>query len=152
MEPIKPRGGPKAPRRPRVADRLELQQQVTELAAQQAAMSEVLRSIANSPHELDPIFDTITANAARLCRAEVGALILFEEHGLRFVARTGVADGYYVKGHLYPLRANDQNQVAGPHRRLGDRSSLSPARTRPGGSRGTDRRPELSAGAHAKRR
>ena len=103
MEPIKPRGGPKAPRRPRVADRLELQQQVTELAAQQAAMSEVLRSIANSPHELDPIFDTITANAARLCRAEVGALILFEEHGLRFVARTGVADGYYVKGHLYPV-------------------------------------------------
>ena len=37
MEPIKPRGGPKAPGRPRVADRLELQEQVTELAAQQAA-------------------------------------------------------------------------------------------------------------------
>jgi C4-dicarboxylate-specific signal transduction histidine kinase len=103
MEQIKPRGGPKAPRRPRVADRLELQEQVTELAAQQAAVSEVLRSIANSPHELEPIFDTITANATRLCRAEVGALILFEEHGYRIVARTGVADTYYVKGHLYPV-------------------------------------------------
>jgi signal transduction histidine kinase len=103
MEKIKPRGGPKAPRRPRVADRLELQEQVTELAAQQAAVSEVLRSIANSPHELEPIFDTITANATRLCRAEVGALILFEEHGYRIVARTGVADTYYVKGHLYPV-------------------------------------------------
>src|ERR1700726_1947776 len=103
MEQIKPRGGPKAPRRPRVADRLELQEQVTELAAQQAAGSEVLRSIANSPHELEPIFDTITANAPRLCRAEVGALILFEEHGYRIVARTGVADTYYVKGHLYPV-------------------------------------------------
>jgi signal transduction histidine kinase len=103
MEQIKPRGGPKAPRRPPVADRLELQEQVTELAAQQAAMSEVLRSIANSPHDLEPIFDTITANATRLCRAEVGALILFEEHGYRIAARTGVADTYYVKGHLYPV-------------------------------------------------
>src|SRR5580704_4363911 len=103
MEQIKPRGGPKPPRRRRVADRLELQEQVTELAAQQAAVSEVLRSIANSPHELEPIFDTITANATRLCRAEVGALILFEEHGYRIVARTGVADTYYVEGHLYPV-------------------------------------------------
>jgi hypothetical protein len=34
MEQIKPRRGPKAPRRPRVADRLELQEQVTEFAAQ----------------------------------------------------------------------------------------------------------------------
>jgi signal transduction histidine kinase len=103
MEKIKPRGGPKARRRPRVANRLELQEQVTELAAQQAAMSEVLRSIANSPHELEPIFDTITANATRLCRAEVGALILFEEHGYRLVARTGVPDTHYVKGRLYPV-------------------------------------------------
>jgi hypothetical protein len=46
MEQIKPHGGPKAPRRPRVADRLELQEQLTELAAQ-AAMSELLSSIAS---------------------------------------------------------------------------------------------------------
>ena len=102
MERIKPRG-PKTPRRPRLADRIELQEQVTELAAQQAAMSEVLRSIANSPHDLEPIFDTITANATRLCRAEVGALIIFEEHGYRLVARTGMADEFYVKGRLYPV-------------------------------------------------
>jgi ribosomal protein S30 len=37
MVQIWPRRGPKAPRRPRVANRLELQKQVTELAAQQAA-------------------------------------------------------------------------------------------------------------------
>jgi C4-dicarboxylate-specific signal transduction histidine kinase len=102
MEQIEPRG-PNAPRRPRVTDRLQLQEQVTELAAQQAAMSEVLRSIVNSPHELEPIFGTITANATRLCRAEVGALIIFEERGYRLVARTGMADEYYVKGHLYPV-------------------------------------------------
>src|ERR1700686_3345001 len=103
MKQIKPRRVPKAPRRPHVADRLELQEQVTELAAEQVAVSEVLRSIANSPHELEPIFDRTTANPTRLCRAEVGALILFEEHGYRIAARTGVADTYYVKGHLYPV-------------------------------------------------
>jgi hypothetical protein len=74
---IKPRPGHKAPCRPRVANRLELQEQVTELAAQQAAMSDVLRSIANSPHELEPVFDTITANATRLCGAAVGALMIY---------------------------------------------------------------------------
>jgi C4-dicarboxylate-specific signal transduction histidine kinase len=93
----------KTRRRSRVAHCLELQEQLAELAAQQAAISEVLLSIANSPHELEPIFDTITANATRLCRAEVGALVLFEEHGYRVVARTGAEDAYYVKGHLYPV-------------------------------------------------
>jgi hypothetical protein len=70
MEWIKPRH--KALDRPHVADRLELQEQVTELAAQQAAMSEVLRSIANSPHELKPIFDTISAAAVRLFSSDYG--------------------------------------------------------------------------------
>src|ERR1700748_3824094 len=87
MKQIMPRGGPKAPRRPRVANRLELQEQLTELAAQQAAMAEVLRSIANTPKKLNLFFDTIPASATRLCRAEVGALILFEGHGYRVVAR-----------------------------------------------------------------
>jgi hypothetical protein len=42
----------------RVLSRLELQKQVTELAAQRAAISEVLRAIASSPHDLQPIFET----------------------------------------------------------------------------------------------
>jgi signal transduction histidine kinase len=107
MAKIKPKPetsrGAKTRRRSRVAHCLELQEQLAELAAQQAAISEVLRSIANSPHELEPIFDTITANATRLCRAEMGVLLLFEEHGYRVVARTGAEDGHYFKGHLYPI-------------------------------------------------
>jgi hypothetical protein len=39
MQQIKPRGCPKSLRRPRVADLLELQEQVTELAAQIAAFT-----------------------------------------------------------------------------------------------------------------
>jgi C4-dicarboxylate-specific signal transduction histidine kinase len=70
-----------------IPSRSELQWQVTELAEQRAAISEVLRAIANSPHDLQPIFDTILANATRLCRAHLGALLLFEENDFHVVAR-----------------------------------------------------------------
>jgi signal transduction histidine kinase len=67
----------------------ELQDRVTELIEQQAAISEVLRAIANSPHDLQPIFDAILDSAKRLCRADMGSLRLFEESGLRLVAVRG---------------------------------------------------------------
>ena len=63
---------------------------VTELIEQQTAISEVLRAIANSPHDLQPIFDAILDSATRLCRADIGSLRLSEEGGLRLVAVQGV--------------------------------------------------------------
>ncbi|MGA7774526.1 MAG: ATP-binding protein, partial [Pseudolabrys sp.] len=67
----------------------ELQDRVTELVEQQAAISEVLRAIASSPHDLQPIFDAILDSATRLCRADIGTLRLSEESGLRRVAVRG---------------------------------------------------------------
>src|SRR5258706_4968061 len=67
----------------------EPQDRVTELIEQQAAISEVLRAIASSPHDLQPIFDAILDSATRLCRADSGALRLSEESGLRLVAVRG---------------------------------------------------------------
>jgi C4-dicarboxylate-specific signal transduction histidine kinase len=49
----------------------------------------VLRAIASSPHDLQPIFDAILGSATRLCRADMGSLRLFEESGLRLVAVRG---------------------------------------------------------------
>ena len=67
----------------------ELQDRVTELIEQQTAISEVLRAIASSPHDLQPIFDAILDSATRLCRADIGTLRLSEEGGLRRVAMRG---------------------------------------------------------------
>src|SRR5258708_10120883 len=67
----------------------ELQDRLTELIEQQTAISEVLRAIASSPHDLQPIFDAILDSATRLCRADIGSLRLSEEGGLRRVALRG---------------------------------------------------------------
>jgi signal transduction histidine kinase len=65
------------------------QKWVSELIEQQTAMSEVLRAIASSPHDLQPIFNAILDSAARLCRADIGTLRVSEESGLRRVAVRG---------------------------------------------------------------
>ena len=67
----------------------EPQDRVTELIEQQAAISEVLRAIASSPHDLQPIFNAILDSATCLCRADIGCLHLSEESGLRCVAVRG---------------------------------------------------------------
>jgi hypothetical protein len=67
----------------------EPQDRVTELIEQQTAISEVLRAIANSPHDLQPIFNAILDSATRLCRADIGCLRLAEESGFCRVALRG---------------------------------------------------------------
>jgi hypothetical protein len=82
----------------------ELQDRVTELIEQQMAISEVLHAIANSPHDLQPIFDAILDSATRLCRADAGTLRLSEESGLRLVAVRG--DPLWVtQALLFPVLA-----------------------------------------------
>src|SRR5712671_3077423 len=67
----------------------ELEDRLTEVIEQQTAISEVLRAIASSPHDLQPIFDAILDSAKRLCRADMGSLRLLEESGLRLVGVRG---------------------------------------------------------------
>src|SRR4051794_24047933 len=66
--------------------RAELKEELTEVAQHRAAISEVLRVIASSPHDLQPIFDTIIDSATRLCRADIGGFRLSEREGFRLVA------------------------------------------------------------------
>jgi signal transduction histidine kinase len=71
------------------ASHAELEERVTELLEERAAISEVLHAIAGSPHELQPIFDAVLLNATRLCRADSGSLRLCEDTGFRLVALKG---------------------------------------------------------------
>jgi signal transduction histidine kinase len=70
-------------------ERKGAEQALRELVEQQTAISEVVRAIANSPHDLQPIFDAILDSAKRLCRADMGSLRLFDERGLRLVGVRG---------------------------------------------------------------
>jgi signal transduction histidine kinase/CheY-like chemotaxis protein len=68
--------------------------ELSESLDQQTATSEVLRVISSSPGDLKPVFETMLANATRLCEAKFGSLFLREEDGFRNVCNTGERSGY----------------------------------------------------------
>jgi GAF domain-containing protein len=65
--------------------------QLTEALEQQTATSEILRVIASSPTDLQPVFQTILANAVRLCEAQNGAMFRFDGEAFRGVASHNVS-------------------------------------------------------------
>jgi hypothetical protein len=70
----------------------ELRERTAELSEsleQQTATSEVLGVISSSPGELEPVFQTMLANATRLCEASYGALWLCEGDAFRCVVIHG---------------------------------------------------------------
>src|SRR5260370_26425905 len=65
------------------------QRELSEAREQQAATAEVLQVISSSPGKLEPVFETILANATRLCEAKFGNLFLLENDAFRAVAMHG---------------------------------------------------------------
>ena len=68
--------------------------ELRESLQQQTATSEVLGVISSSPGELAPAFQTMLANATRLCEAKFGLLYLYEEGRLRFGAAHDVPPAF----------------------------------------------------------
>src|SRR5262252_6365027 len=60
----------------------------------EAAAAEVLRVIAGSSGELAPVFETMLANATRLCEAKFGNLWLREGDSFRIAAAHGAPRAY----------------------------------------------------------
>ena len=69
----------------------------SEALEQQTATSEVLKVISSSPGELEPVFESMLANATRLCEASYGALWLCDGDAFRFAAIHGALPTAYVE-------------------------------------------------------
>jgi signal transduction histidine kinase/CheY-like chemotaxis protein/HPt (histidine-containing phosphotransfer) domain-containing protein len=74
-----------------------LTRELSEALELQAATAEVLRIISSSSGELDPVFQTILANATRLCEASYGAMWLREGDSFRNAAFYGALQAAYVE-------------------------------------------------------
>jgi two-component system, NtrC family, sensor kinase len=77
--------------------------ELSEAQEQQAATSQVLGIISSSPTDLKPVFETILANATRLCEATHATLWLREGDGFRVSARHGPHPAGFVerRGSLF---------------------------------------------------
>jgi GAF domain-containing protein/CheY-like chemotaxis protein len=68
--------------------------ELRESLEQQTATSEVLRVIAASPDELEPVFEAMLGHATRICEAKFGILYRFDGIGFRALALVGVPDAF----------------------------------------------------------
>src|SRR5262249_33915328 len=76
---------------------------LTDSLEQQTATSEVLKVISSSPGELEPVFNTILANATRFCEAKFGLLYRSEGDVLRTVAMHGAPPALVRERQLDPI-------------------------------------------------
>src|SRR5262249_44025720 len=78
---------------------------LTEALEQQTATSEVLRVIGSSPTNVQPVFDTIVKNAAKLCNGFLSALLQFDGELLHQVAEYNYTPGALeAYRRIYPAR------------------------------------------------
>jgi len=84
----------------------ELRDRTTELGEsleQQTATSEVLGVISGSLGELQPVFETILANATRICEAKFGTLYLHEGGAFRLAAMHNAPPAYAENRQREPV-------------------------------------------------
>jgi signal transduction histidine kinase len=85
-------------------ERDEALEQLSEALEQQTATSDVLRVISSTPGELEPVFQTMLANAVRICEARFGNLYLHERGALRVVASHNVPRAFADARRRGPFR------------------------------------------------
>jgi two-component system NtrC family sensor kinase len=86
----------------------DLKKKLAEALEQQTATSEVLSVISSSPGELEPVFETMLANATRLCGAEFGVLELDDGDVSRIAAVYNVPPALAAAQHT-PFRIHPKS-------------------------------------------
>ena len=93
-KPAKRRAGTtRRPLHQRLADALKREAEALE---QLNATSEVLRVIASSPTDVQPVFDTIAASASRLCGGVAAIVTRFDGEMIHLVAHRNPRPGFLV--------------------------------------------------------
>jgi signal transduction histidine kinase len=82
---------------------------LAESLAQQTATSEILRVIASSPTDLQPVLNAVAENAARICEANDALIYRYDGHRIRGVADYGPLPGDIGRGP----RAVDSQSIPG---------------------------------------
>src|SRR5260370_18287731 len=84
----------------------EISRELSEALEREAATSQVLGIVSSSPSNLEPVFETILANATRLCEASYGTLWLCEGDAFLAPPLHGAWPGHYTaerrRGALRP--------------------------------------------------
>ena len=85
--------------------------ELTESLEQQTATSEVLQVISSSPGDLQPVFETMLENAARICDAKFGNIHRWDGDALHLVATHNTPPGFAEFRRRSPIRPNPKNVV-----------------------------------------
>src|SRR5262249_58160019 len=76
---------------------------LSESLEQQTATAEVLKVISGSPGELEPVFETMLANAVRICGAKFGVTSVREGDAFRVIATHGAPPAFVEPRRREPI-------------------------------------------------
>jgi hypothetical protein len=91
----------------------EARQQLAGAFEQQTATSEILRLVSSSRTDLQPVFESIVGNAARLCEAEFSGVARFDNGLLHLVAINNLSPEETAAFHSLFPRSPGRNFVMG---------------------------------------
>jgi GAF domain-containing protein len=86
---------------------------LSEALEQQTATSEVLKAIARSPDNLQPVFQTIGVRAEKLCDAEVSVIAITDGDEIRLASINGMsAEGVEAVRRAFPMKRSEETITA----------------------------------------